>query len=186
MCKKTGFTLLEILVAIAVLGVLATVVVPNLWPARPRADRDAFITRLGSLVKFSWQNAIVTGKIHKVHFNFAKKEVSLFLASGKKDKSGKATFVPVKRSYIKTSIKILEQLEVKNFYVEGFDEMGRFETGRKTEEVWFFVIPEGLVQSVIINLLDKKDKVAGRSRNVSLVLNPFSAQFEVYDTFKKP
>jgi hypothetical protein len=58
--------------------------------------------------------------------------------------------------------------------------------GRSSDKVWFFVIPEGLTQAVTINLFDTKDLLQNKKpRPVGLVLNPFSAQFSVYDQFQK-
>jgi hypothetical protein len=63
--------------------------------------------------------------------------------------------------------------------------MAKF-TKSKTEEMWFYVIPGGMAQDVIINFIDTKDLYNNAPRSVGLVLNPFSAQFKIYDTFQKP
>jgi hypothetical protein len=39
---------------------------------------------------------------------------------------------------------------------------------------------------VIINFLDTKDTKDDAPRRVGLVLNPFTAQFKIYDAFQKP
>ena len=57
--------------------------------------------------------------------------------------------------------------------------------GRQTTELWFFIVPEGLAQDVVINLLDMRDKDRGKAKQVGLVLNPFAAQFKSYDSFQK-
>ncbi len=77
-----------------------------------------------------------------------------------------------------------KNLEIKNFYVEGSDEMERI-AGRPDGKIWFFVVPSGLAQNVIINFIDTLDRVNNKPRTIGLVLNPFSAQFKVYDTFQK-
>ena len=55
-----------------------------------------------------------------------------------------------------------------------------------TDNVWFFIIPDGLTQEVTINFVDYDDMLPnGDARQFGLVLNPFSAQFKLYDTFKQ-
>lgn len=183
---KPGFTLLELLVAIALLGVVAAIVIPNVRTKGSAAQREEFAVKVNALTKFAWQNAVVTRVTQRVEFDFQNKKITVTQATGGQSLDGTPQFGPVTRAYLATSISIPPQFECKNFYVEGFDEMGRF-AGKKTEAVWFYLIPEGLAQSVIINIIDTKDRAkTGRVHEMSLVLNPFSAQFDVYDTFKQP
>ena len=56
----------------------------------------------------------------------------------------------------------------------------------KTASVWFYIIPEGMVQNVVINMTDTKDVRDNQARPVGLILNPFSAQLKIYDSFQKP
>jgi prepilin-type N-terminal cleavage/methylation domain-containing protein len=183
---KPGFTLIELLVAIALLGVVAALVLPNLKSRGSVAQREEFAAKVNALTKFAWQNAIVSRTTQRVEFDFQQRKITVTQETGEQNMEGKKVFGPVKRAYLNTSISIPPQFDCKNFYVEGFDEMGRFQ-GRKTEAVWFYLIPEGLAQSVIINIADTKDRAqTGKIHEMSLVLNPFSAQFDVYDMFKQP
>lgn len=175
---------MELMVAIAIIGLLAAVVVPNLRRSAPRQERQNFISQLNNLASFAWQKSITTGKTCKVHFDFGKKEISLEIAD-KQDKYGKMQYGPIKRAYVKTSIKILDQLELKNFYIEGEDKAGKVMSGRDKGTV-YFLVSDGLSQAVVINFVDKKDKVGRKARRVGLVLNPFWTQFEEYDEFKRP
>lgn len=181
---KKGFTLLEILVAIVIIAIMATVIIPNLAPRRASDERNTFIAQLNTLMQFAWQNALITRTLHKVMFDFKHKTVFLEQASEQKDGEGKTKFVPLKEQYFATSLAWPRNLEIKNFFIEGFDEMKRF-SGRDTGESWFFVVPDGLTQRVTINLIDTLDiSPQGRPAKVGLVLNPFNAQFAAYDTFK--
>jgi len=179
--KKFGFTLVEILVAIAIIGLLATIVPPLFRQAQPAAEREKFITQLNALMKFAWNNSIETGKVHRITFFLDKKRVAVAIDQGKKKKP-----IPVQRAYSDTWITIPRQLEVKNFYINGKDEFARYGAKGATDP-WLFIFPQGLSQSIVINMFDTKDKINGRrNRPIGLVLNPFSAQFEVYNEFKKP
>ncbi len=47
-------------------------------------------------------------------------------------------------------------------------------------------MPDGLTQTVTMNFLDTKQlNAAGKPRQFGLVLNPFNAQFKVYDGFQR-
>lgn len=182
---KKGFTLIEILVAIAIIAVMATVVIPNLMPRRPEKERKDILAKLDALTRLAWYNALTKQKTHKVLFDFDKKRVSLEVETDKKDSDGNPLFEPVKTGgYIKSSFVWPKHLDVKNFYVEGFDEIGK-RSDRGAGQVWFFVIPDGLAQQVTINFLDMLDRPQGKPRSIGLVLNPFLAQFKEYDTFQK-
>jgi hypothetical protein len=101
-----------------------------------------------------------------------------------KDDKGEPIFEPVKGLSISRSLAIPKQLEFQQFFIEGFDEMAR-SSGRMTGQMWFFIVPDGLAQDVIINMIDTQDRVQGKPATIGLVLNPFSAHFEVHDSFQK-
>jgi len=187
MNNKSGLTLLELLVAVAIFVLLATFVAPRFFVSKPKEEREKFVGQLNSLMGFAWQNAMFTNKLHEVTFNFGKKMIFLKM-EGAKDKYGKVQYVPVARAYIKTELKIPNQFEFRNFYInsKGTQMMDMIPTAGREGEVFFYIVPDGLSQEVIINFFDVKDKVARRKRAFGLALNPFSAQFELYDEFKKP
>lgn len=185
---KNGFTLFEILIALALIALLGTVIVPNLTTRVPAAERKAFVANLNALVGFAWQQALITNKLHKVSVDLGKKLISVSVRSDAPadSKQKDEPFEPIKQANIKTSLVWPDNLVVKNFYIEGFDEAARYGSGRKMEETWFFIVPEGLAQDVVINITDTKDRSRGRPKQIGLVLNPFTAQFKEYGTFQQP
>jgi len=185
MNNKPGFGLLEVIIAIAILGLAMAAVVPAYQRRQPKYEREQFLARLNGLAQFARKSAIMTTKIHKVSFDFAKREAWVEAATGQKSKEGEAEFAPIKSTSVRARINWSEQFSFKNFFIEGFDEMSRF-SGRATHEVWFFVMPEGLAQEVVANVLDTKDRIEKKPRQIGLVLNPFNAQFKIYDAFQKP
>jgi len=183
--NQNGFTLLEILIALALIGLLVGIIVPNLERLMPQYERKKFIGQLNEILQFGWQQAIITHKICKVIFDIDMRNVSLQIATEKQNRQGDQLFEPIKGQYLRTSFTWSDQFQFKQFFIERFDEMSRF-VGRKTSSIWFYVMPEGLAQDVIINILDMKDLKNNKPRAIGLVLNPFTAQFNIYDTFQKP
>jgi prepilin-type N-terminal cleavage/methylation domain-containing protein len=185
MCGNSkGFTLIELLVAITIIAVMATIIIPNLG-RKKKYERQSFILSLNQLSTFAVQQSITSNKMHKMVFNFTNNTVVVEQATEKKDDKGQPFFAPIKGAYIQSSLKLPTNLEIKNFIVDGFDEMSRHMQGTTTE-VWYFVYSNGRSQAVILNIIDTKDRLANnKPRHFSLVLNPFSAVFKEYDSFQK-
>lgn len=183
--SNKGFTLLEILVVLAIIGVLMAVVVPNFRNLLPGRERKLFVAKLNGLTRIAWQRALVERKTQKISFDFDKRLIWLESATGAV-KDGTPEFAKAKGGYIPTALKIPKVIDIKNFIIEGFDEIGRYGAGRKTTESWFYIIPDGMAQSVTINFLDTGNlNAAGKPRQFGLVLNPFNAQFRGYNAFQK-
>lgn len=182
---KKGFTFLELVVVIMILGVMATIIVPNLQRLSPRYKRNEFLSQLGALVRLSWQQALITQKVHRVFFDVEKRIVRVDCVTEKKDKAGSPDFQPVSIAYLNTSYQWSPALEFKQFYI-GKDEM-LARPGIKTDQIWFYTVPDGLAQDVIINIVDIGETDAqGKPVRIGLVLNPFSAVFKEYEEFQKP
>ena len=183
--NKHGFTLLELIITIAIIGLLSAIIVPNLQRTTPRYEREAFIARFNTLVQYGWQQALITHQVQRITVDIGKKTITLATSTGEKDKSGEFIFKPITDAVEDTEIAIPDQIQIKQFFIEGFDMMTKFARS-KTATVWFYLVPEGMAQNVVINFLDTKDLRDDQPRQGALVLNPFIAQFKTYDTFQKP
>lgn len=172
------------MVAIAIIAILATLVVPNLRQQRISQQRRAFIDQLNALTQLGFQKAIATNKVHKISFDMKNNRVELKVETSKKDDKGERDFQRPKGYSLKTTINWPKGITVQNFFIEGTDEMER--TFGATVEAYFYVLPEGISQTVIINLAGAGDKRGERRKEIGLVLNPFSGVFKEYDSFQKP
>ena len=180
--SKSGFTLIEILIAIAIVGIIMAITIPGLRRLSPDRPRKEFIGNLNAVNQFALQNALVTRKVHQVHFDFDKKQVTVKTVTGTA-KDNEAEFAPIKGTYLKSSITIPKTITFQNFIIEGSDQLA---ISASRSEAWYFIVPDGMAQAVTINFTDTKDTLpSGKSRPVGLVLNPFSARYKVYDSFQK-
>jgi prepilin-type N-terminal cleavage/methylation domain-containing protein len=185
MNKKNGFSLLELMIVLVLIGVLGSMVMPNLQRSTPRYEREEFIARFNALTQLAWQQALITHKAQQISVDIKKRIIFLSSATGDTDRSGQPVFKPAIGLVQKTSLPIPEQIDIKQFFIEKFDMMTRSTRG-KADEVWFYIIPEGMAQDVVVNFIDTKDMLNNTPRPVGLVLNPFTAQFKIYDAFQKP
>lgn len=181
--RYKGFTLIEIMIAIAIIGIMAAAIAPYLQFKPPGYERNQFITRLNSLMQLAWQQAVITGKVHRMVFDIKQKKMRIEKDVTTNKESKKQHFEPVKGLMLNSELAIPHSLEIKQFILEGFDEMGRY-MGGATKTIWFYIIPDGMTQRVTINFLDKENKDIKPLQH-GLVLNPFTAQFKVYDAFQR-
>ena len=179
--NRSGFTLIEIMVAILIVGLMAAIITPNLGRKKPEYERKQLLGNLNALVRLAAQQASATGKLHRVFFDFDRNKFTVEVkAEGKNDK-GEQAFKPIKAPYLHSSLTWPKYYRVENFSIEGTDE-GSADT-KKT--AWFFIMPDGLAQDVIINVTDRNPAYRNKPKQIGLVMNPFSAQFRIYDSFQK-
>ena len=185
MNARHGFTLLEIMIAIAIIGVVMAISVPYFRGRTPRYEREEFIAKVNSLAQVAWQHTLVTHTLHKVTFDLKNRRASIaFAGHGAEVEKGEPTFTPLTAWHAPTSMVWDKRFKIRQFIINGFDEMAR-SAHRETVEVYFYIMPDGIAQQVTINFLDTKDTINNKPRKVGLVLNPFTAQFETHDTFQK-
>ena len=177
---KSGFSLIELVVAIMLIALMATMVVPRFGGRTYKAERDKFISKFNSMLQLGYQNALSSSKLHRVLIDIDKKKIRLEIEAGK-DALNKEQFTALKISYVKSEINF-EDFEIINLYLKKDDKLA----GRsRTKEAWFFISPSGMAQEVTLNLKYLKNP-ENINTNFALVLNPFTVQFKTYDEFQKP
>ncbi len=167
------------------LGLVATIVIPNLQNRIPGYKRKQFLAHVNALSRLTWQQALATQKAYRLFFDLDKRIIKVEAETEKKDKGGKPKFGDISIPYLNSTYQWADNIEIKQFYIDKNEMIAR--PGIKTEQVWFYCAPQGLVQSVIINMLDTSETDAqGKAITIGLVMNPFTGQFKEYDEFQKP
>lgn len=181
--SKPGFTFIEIIVVLLIIGILAGIGVPALQNRLPGFKRNEFITEFNALINFAWQQSLATHKTHQINIDINKRLMAIKVETDQKSRDGQSLFKALSDTQLPSDYIWPENIQFKQFFVDGKDMM----RGIQTEEMWFFVVPDGMVQPVIMNLIDTADEDArGEPVQFSLVVNPFTAQVKTYDTFQKP
>lgn len=184
--NKRGFTFIELMVAIFLIGIMAAVTIPYLRGDDPELVRNQFVEELNTFSSLVWYNAIVTGKVHKVVIDLQESQMFAEIQTDEKTGQGDPKYEPMQIDYSNSLFNWdNRKFEIKDIYVN--NKSALFSGDGNSDKVWFFIMPDGLSQSVKINFYDVAEgKDFGESSDYSLVLNPFSVQFKIYETFQKP
>ena len=185
--NKPGFSLIEIMIAIALVAVLLALAVPNLLGRKAVQERKAFPTQLNTIMSEVWLRGLETGKIHKVNFDLEHRNIQVSEQTDKVDGEKKLVFEPIKLHFSFNNYTWPESFDIQQIYVQKIDEIASGGLSRKTENILFYVMTDGMTQEVIINGIDQPDNQSEKdAKQFSIVLNPFTAQCVMYDTFQKP
>jgi len=170
------------MVVIVIIGIIGTAIVP-LFRTGQHEPKE-FAGQLNEFMLAVWQEALTDKHIYRVNFYLEKNRIKVFYKQEitAEEKDG---FIPVTQVPWKPELAIPSSYEIINFYIENKDEMA---ASTERGELWFYITPAGLAQPVIINIIDRgqADDEERIAQQFSLVLNPFSVQFEYYDTFQRP
>lgn len=184
---KPGFGLLEVLLALTIFGLVASVAIPNYMRQQAGYERKKFVTSLNALMSEVFQLGLMEEKIERVKFDLKQRSIIVEQETDSYTDEGTKIFKPIALHYVDTKYQWPETFDFKQFFVKRQDEMLARGVHGDTDEVWFYVMPSGMAQEVIINILDSKDETVDKDGiEMSLVLNPFTLQFRRYDDFQIP
>ena len=167
--KYPAFSLVELIIVVAIIGLMAAIILPNLQIFKKRQADKEFIASLNYISKLASDNASNTGKLHRVVFDLD--NAQLFVEHQKGD-----NFVRFENTNL-TNTGTFEAVEIVNIFINGIDEMELKSGESKKNTVWYFVVPNGLTQEVVINY-----DVGQAQKN--LIIDPFSALFKSGNGYK--
>jgi prepilin-type N-terminal cleavage/methylation domain-containing protein len=184
---KPGFGLIEVLIAVSILGMIGSVAVPNYLRQQAGYERKAFVISLNAVMSEVFQQALISEKVERIKFDFKQRSITVEQESDSFDDDGNKEFKPVLLYYVDTKYRWPETFDIKQFFVKQKDEVAARGVHGDTDFIWFYVMPSGMAQEVIINIIDTKyESVDQDGKEMSLVLNPFTLQFRAYHDFQIP
>ena len=180
--NKIGFTFIEVIIAIALIGVMAIIVTPYLRSDNFEQKRAEFVAQLNAFMVAAQYNALVTGQVQRVVFDLRASRFYLEARTSEKDGQGDYKYALVQIAYNDNAfIWDSARFKLKELYINNKDVLAD-----SSDKVWFYIMPDGTAQSVTIHFNDiaeseKFDDVI----DYRLVLNPFAVQFKIYELFQK-
>ena len=181
--KKSGFSLIELMIVFVLIAMLGAFVVPNIFKTKPGVEQKQFLSSLETMLKHTVVRAILEQQIHQIYFDIKHEIIQVRIRDEKSiETSQHKQFTEVKDAEFQTHIPFLKDFKIKNFLINGTDEVL---PGAALEDVLFYIMPDGTSQPVIVNIVHESDD-AVQDVKFSFVINPFYARMSVYETFQTP
>lgn len=181
---KQGFTLLELIVVILIVGMISSLIIPTLRYQTPAQQTKDMVVQIGHLINTAWQSALIKQKTHRIVYDLKKNTLTIEIEKETKG-SSKETFEAISFPYRNSTYALPSSAKIKQLFVDNADILNR--PGVKTETAWFYISSDGLVQPTIINIAHRAEyDTTNNETHIGLVLNPFSGQIKEYETFAKP
>lgn len=169
-----GFSFIELVVAIAIMGAMAAFVLPRLFKRPAALPLDTFAVELNALVQAGVMEAMESGLVQRVFFDFDKSMVKLETfphKNGDPTASG-ASFQPTTSAISATEIYIPDEVKIRKFFVGDKELLG----GDRSKTAWFFIAADGKTQEVTLVMTDTE-----RDYSITLQTNPFAGNLVMYE-----
>ena len=169
------------MVVMVVIGILATITLPRLTRKKPTSTWESITEEINNLVYYARQEAIAKYKNYRLHFKSNKYEQDLIEVEEENqdpEKPQKIIYNPVRSYYFNPKYLIPKNTNLEAFYIgkeEQFDE--------NKGNSYCHVIPNGLVQEVLIHLSQEEDEESEKRSEMSLKMSPFFGRFELSEGF---
>lgn len=182
-----AFTIFEIIVAVAVIGILATMALPRLTKKSPKSEWSTVLDEVNNVLYYARQEAISNQKTYRLHFqtvrtdqDFVDVEVEEIMPKNTKSRSSKLQYTKVKSFYFNPLYKFPSEINIEAIY-KGKDE----QLQKNKNHAYCHIIPNGLVEEIIIHL-KRTEPGTEKASKKTFVVSPFFGRFEVHDDFLKP
>lgn len=178
--SRKGFTLIELMVVLALIGLLISMVAPRFTRRSPSSDWKVIVDELNNLAQFARQESIAEQVPFRLNFSKGKNhapDVVVVEHMTTTDEGGKREFSLVTSPYMKTRYEFAENVRLKAIY------LGKQELLQETGQAGCYLVPEGLIQDVFIQLVRQED---GKEEAVTLKMLSFDGRFELIEKLVRP
>ncbi len=185
-CKhaQPGFNFIELMVVLALIGVLGAFVVPNLFKTRQDTAQKEFLRSFDGLIQSAVLRSLVEHVMHQIFIDIAHHTIKIRIFDEKSIEQNKhKQFKDLQDQDYLTQIPFLEQFVIRNFFINGIDEVT---SGTAMQDVVFYIMPDGTSQAVVANFIDQDQNSSEVYTKFSCKINPFYARMSVYEEFQTP
>ena len=178
---RAAFTFIEIMVVMALIGVMAAFILPRFTHRTPKAEWPTIVEDLNNLVTFARHEAIVHHKNYRLTFTKNQQQVDITVEEENPDQehTGKKAYTTASSYYFDPTYTLNELVILKAFFNEKVKTLVEDEKG----VAYCYIIPDGLTQAITLHLFHKNQP---DEKGVTLKLEPFSGMFTMEDGFIKP
>lgn len=179
-----GFSLLELMIVLALLGLLGAFAVPNLFKIKQGAERKDFIAAFQMILKDCVTRSIIQNKMHQIFIDIEHEVIQMreFDPTSIETHQHKK-FKKVEEFGYVTEIKFLKRFVIRNFFINHVDEVT---PGNAMLNVSFYIMQDGTSQAIVANFIDQDVDGIMPDVQFSCLINPFYARVSMYDTFQTP
>ena len=178
--SSKGFSLLELMVVLALLGFLISMVTPRLSRRSPSSEWKTITDQLNNLVQFARQESIVEQIPFRLVFSQGKNKTADYVLVEKLDTTKevqKQVFSPVHSTYTPTRYEFAESVKLRAIF------SGKRELLLESGKAPCYIVPEGLVQEIFVQLVRTENR---KEECVTLKMLPFEGQFDLIEKLLKP
>ena len=179
---QSGFSLLELMIVFALIGLLGAFVVPNLFRTKQGAARKEFLTEFEALLKDAVLRSITENKIHQIFIDLEHEKIQIrIFEKNSIEMNHHKKFVRLIDAQYLTEINFPKRFIIKDFFINGIQELV---PGNMILDVVFYVMPDGTSQAIVANLIEEDIDGIAPDTKFSFVINPFYARMSVHETFQ--
>jgi prepilin-type N-terminal cleavage/methylation domain-containing protein len=182
--RNHGFSFLELMVVLALIGLLGAFVVPNIFKTTQGAVQKEFLSEFETLIKGAVLRSILENTVHQIYIDTVHEFVEIRIYDEQSVETNEhKKFIRLQDKDYTTRVKFLKRFAIQNFFINGIDEVA---VGTVMQDVMFYIMPDGSSQAIIANIADQDTVVEMQDNLFSVIINPFYARMSVYETFQTP
>ncbi len=181
---QQGFSFLELMIVLALIGMLGAFVVPNVFRTKQGAQRKEFLVQFEALLKDAVLRSITKNMMHQIFIDIEHEKIQtrVFQKNAIETNQHKS-FVKIEDVEYLTEIVFPKYFIIKDFFINGIQELV---PGNMVLDVVFYVMPDGTSQAIVANLIDEEEEGITPDIKFSFVINPFYARMSVHESFQTP
>lgn len=178
--SSPGFSLIEIMVVVALLGLLLAMVMPRLSRRAPSSEWKTVLSEFNNLAQFARQESIAEQAVFRLNFSRGKNPAPDTVTVERLSKigpDGKQEFTQASSPYLPTKYELAETIRFRAVFHGKQDQL------QEGGQAFCYLIPDGLVQDTYVQLMRIENL---KEEAVTLKMLPFDGYFELAEKIIRP